>query len=89
MANNAENNQDITVEEFVARLKVLKSKQEDELDRAQEKLDEIEAKEPDCDGANYERWQEKYDTQQLLIESLTENLEKIDSYLEQYDTDKV
>lgn len=89
MANNAENNQDITVEEFLARLKVLKSKQEDELDRAQEKLDEIEAKEPDCDGAKYERWQEKYDTQQLLIESLTENLEKIDSYLEQYDTDKV
>lgn len=89
MNNETENNQNMTVEEFVAKLKELKRKNEDGLDKAQEELDRLEESEPDCDGAKYEKWQDKYDLQQLLVDSFTENIEKINSYLVKYDTDKV
>ena len=89
MNNNTEKHEEITVEEFVARLKQLKVKTETELEKAQEKLDDLEASEPDCDGAKYERWQEKYDSQQLIVDTLEENMEKINRYLAEYDTAEV
>ncbi len=89
MNNNAENNHEMTVEEFVARLKTLREKNEEKLAAAQDKLAELEDAEPDSDGVKYERWQDKYDQQQLLVESLEEILDKIDSYLKEYDVDEV
>lgn len=89
MNNNAENNHEMTVEEFVARLKTLREKNEEKLAAAQDKLAELEDSEPDSDGVKYERWQDKYDQQQLLVESLEEILDKIDSYLKEYDVDEV
>ena len=89
MNNNAENNHEMTVEEFVARLKTLREKNEEKLATAQDKLAELEDAEPDSDGVKYERWQDKYDQQQLLVESFEEILDKIDSYLKEYDVDEV
>lgn len=86
---NAENNHDMTVEEFVAELKKLKEQNEDLLDKAANKLAELEDNEPDSDGAKYERWQDKCDEQQCLIDAIEEKLEKINSYLNEYDTDEV
>lgn len=89
MNNNAEKNQGMTVEEFVAELKRLKVQTEDKLADAIDKMAEIEDAEPDCDGAKYERWQDKYDRQQMIIDCFEDNLEKINSYLEEYDTSEV
>jgi hypothetical protein len=89
MNNNAENNHEMTVEEFVARLKKLKEKNEEKLAAEQDKLSEIEDAEPDSDGVRYERWQEKYDQQQLIVESYEETLDKINAYLAEYDKGEV
>lgn len=89
MNNNAENNHEMTVEEFVARLKKLKEKNEEKLAAEQDKLSEIEDTEPDSDGVRYERWQEKYDQQQLIVESYEETLDKINAYLAEYDKGEV
>lgn len=89
MNNNAENNHKMTVEEFVARLKTLREKNEEKLAAAQDKLAELEDAEPDSDGVKYERWQDKYDQQQFLVESFEEILDKIDSYLKEYDVGEV
>lgn len=89
MNNNAENNHEMTVEEFVARLKKLKEKNEEKLAADQDKLSEIEDAEPDSDGVRYERWQEKYDQQQLIVESYEETLDKINAYLAEYDKGEV
>lgn len=89
MNNNAENNHEMTVEEFVARLKKLKEKNEEKLAAEQDKLSEIEDAEPDSDGVRYERWQEKYDQQQLIVESYEETLDKINAYLTEYDKGEV
>lgn len=89
MNNNAENNHEMTVEEFVARLKKLKEKNEEKLAAEQDKLSEIEDAEPDSDGVRYERWQEKYDQQQLIVESYEETLDKINAYLAEYDKSEV
>ena len=50
-----------------------------------DKLADLEDKEPDSDGVRYERWQDKCDEQQQLIDSYEETLEKIEEYLAQYD----
>lgn len=89
MNNNAENNHEMTVEEFVARLKKFKEKNEEKLAAEQDKLSEIEDAEPDSDGVRYERWQEKYDQQQLIVESYEETLDKINAYLAEYDKGEV
>ena len=85
--NNTEKKQDMTVEEFVIELKKLKEQNEEGLAAALEKLAEIEDNEPGCEGAKYERWLEKYEDQQLTVDVYEENLEKIDSYLAEYDTE--
>lgn len=87
--SNTEKNKDMTVEEFVAELKKLKQQNEDLLDKAIDKLAELEENEPDSDGVRYERWQDKCDEQQCLIDAIEERMEKINSYLNEYDTDEV
>jgi len=84
--SNTEKNHEMTVEEFVAELKKLKAQNEDLLEKAMDKLADLEDNEPDSDGARYERWQDKCDEQQCIIDAAEERLEKINSYLEQYDT---
>ena len=87
--SNTEKNKDMTVEEFVAELKKLKQQNEDLLDKAIDKLAELEENEPDSDGVRYERWQDKCDEQQCLIDAIEERIEKINSYLNEYNTDEV
>lgn len=87
--SNTEKNHEMTVEEFVTELKRLKEQNEDLLDKATEKLADLEDNEPDSDGVKYERWQDKCDAQQCLIEAIEERLDKINSYLEEYDTSEV
>lgn len=86
--SNTEKNHDMTVEEFVAELKKLKEQNEDLLEKAMDKLADLEDKEPDSDGVRYERWQDKCDEQQYIIDVTEEKIEKINSYLEKYDTSK-
>ena len=83
--SNTEKNHEMTAEEFVAELKKLKAQNEDLLEKAMDKLADLEDKEPDSDGIRYERWQDKCDEQQQLIDSYEETLEKIEEYLAQYD----
>lgn len=87
--NNKEKNHEMTVEEFVSELKRLKEQNEELLDEAVNKLADLEDNEPDSEGVKYERWQDKCDTQQCIIDAIEEKLEKINSYLAKYDTNEV
>ena len=84
--NTKKNEKEMTREEFVAELKRLKDENEEKLAKALDVMSDIEDAEPCCEGVKYERWLDKYEDQQAIIDSYEDVLERIDEYLVTYDT---
>ena len=80
----------MTKEECISKLTNIRETTEEKLSKAEENLTDLETKEPDGDGVKYDRWLEKYEDAQILVDYYQEILDEIEETISSIDNnDKV